>query len=342
MPRRNGIGSALRRRTSIAVVTAAAAAATVVAGCGSDSDSSASKSSASSNGSSGTQTITIGTVPSASALPLLVADKTGMFKKAGLNVKVELIGTPSNSYPELIANKIQALVGTATTTVTFNANGAGVNIIAGYEVESTSADDDFFRVLSLKGSGINSIKDLVGKKVAIGQLKSLGDLTIMGALSKAGLDPDSVHFVAIPFPNQLAALKSHQVVAMWQGEPFATQSKAKADLTQVCACGYDALPQIPVGAISMTEKYEQANPEVVDKLQKVFPEAYKYVQTHDSEARSLLQDFLKVDAATAKNMTLPPYVDSFPMDSFHQLEQLMLKLGYVKKLPADSSVLKLG
>ncbi|MEN3284779.1 MAG: NitT/TauT family transport system substrate-binding protein [Solirubrobacteraceae bacterium] len=331
------------------LAAAAAVAALGVAACGSDSDSPSSTSTpAASSGTSSSETptkttsVTIGTVPSASALPILVAEKAGLFKQVGLDAKIQLIGTPSNSYPSLIANKIQVLIGTATTTITFNGNGAGVNIVAGYEVESTTADDDFFRVLALPKSGIKSVKDLAGKKVAVGQLNSLGTLSISGALMNAGLAPDAAKFVEIPFPNQLAALKAGQVDAMWQGEPFVTQSRAKEKLNLVCSCGFLTQPKIPVGAVTMTAAYEKQHPEVVTAIQKVMPLAYKYVQTHEDEARSLLKDFLKVDDATAKNMSLPPYVDSFPIDSFHQLEDLLIKLKYIKKIPPDSSVLNLG
>jgi NitT/TauT family transport system substrate-binding protein len=325
----------------------AAAAAFGVAACGSGSDSTTSTPAASGGtSSSGTSTkltpVTIGTVPSASALPALVAQHAGLFKQVGLDAKIQLIGTPSNSYPSLIANKIQVLMGTATTTITFNGNGAPVNIVADQEVESTTADDDFFRVLALKKSGIKSVKDLAGKKVAVGQLNSLGTLTVSGALMKAGLSPNAAKFVEIPFPNQLAALKSGQVDAMWQGEPFVTQSKSKADLNVVCSCGYLTQPQIPVGAVTMTTPYEKQHPEVVTAMRKVMPLAYKYVQEHQDEARGLLKDFLKVDDATAKNMSLPPYTESFPMDAFHQLEDLLIKLKYIKKVPPDSSVLNLG
>jgi NitT/TauT family transport system substrate-binding protein len=335
-------------RACLAVI--AAVAMLSVAACGSDSDSSSSTSTpAAASGTSSTATpakltpVTIGTVPSASALPALVAEHAGLFKQVGLDAKIQLIGTPSNSYPSLIANKIQVLIGTATTTITFNGNGAPVNIVADQEVESTSADDDFFRVLTLKKSGIKSVKDLAGKKVAVGQLNSLGTLTISGALMKAGLSPNAAKFVEIPFPNQLAALKSGQVAAMWQGEPFVTQSKAKdPDIVEVCSCGYLTQPQIPVGAVTMTVPYEKQHPEVVTAMQKVMPLAYKYVQEHEDEARGLLKDFLKVDDATAKNMSLPPYTDSFPMDAYHQLEDLLIKLKYIKKIPPDSSVLNLG
>jgi hypothetical protein len=35
-------------------------------------------------------------------------------------------------------------------------------------------------------------------------------------------------------------------------------------------------------------------------------------------------------------------VDAFPMNAFHQLEDLLIKLKYIKKIPPDSSVLNLG
>jgi NitT/TauT family transport system substrate-binding protein len=273
---------------------------------------------------------------------VLVALKEGMFAKAGLpNVKFSLIGTPTNSYPELLANKIQVLDGTATTTIGFNANGAPVNIVAGGEVEDTTAQNEWFKVLALKSSHITSLKQLVGKKVAVGQLNSLGTLDLSGALLKEGLSPTAIHFVALPFPNQLAALKSGEVAAMWQGEPYVTQSLATGTTNVVCGCGYIAQPEVPVGSMTMTTTYEKAHPEVAAAVRKVYPEAVKYIQTHPAEARALAKSSLGVSSYTAAHLQLPTYVTPYPLAAFHGLEKLELKLGYIKKIPPDSSVLAL-
>jgi ABC-type nitrate/sulfonate/bicarbonate transport system substrate-binding protein len=49
-----------------------------------------------------------------------------------------------------------------------------------------------------------------GKKVSVNTLKNLPEVAVRNSLEKAGVDPSTVEFVEIPFPDVPAALPSHR------------------------------------------------------------------------------------------------------------------------------------
>ena len=57
-------------------------------------------------------------------------------------------------------------------------------------------------------------EDLAGKTIAVNALKGVGEIVIRAALSKLGVDRNSVKLVAMPFPAMRAALNNGQVDAI--------------------------------------------------------------------------------------------------------------------------------
>lgn len=67
---------------------------------------------------------------------------------------------------------------------------------------------------------VKSPADLKGMKVAIPSLGSLGELTVQRMLEQAGLKPDDVEMVVLPFAEQAAAFGNKAIAASFTSEPF--------------------------------------------------------------------------------------------------------------------------
>jgi NitT/TauT family transport system substrate-binding protein len=282
--------------------------------------------------------LSVGYTPSLSGLPLLVGANLGIFKQECLNVTPTLVPTPPNSYPELLAGQLQALQGSSLVTATFAGNGAPVNIVGGLEVESTNAKNNWWQVLTLKSNKtITSLKSLVGQTIGVAQLNSFTTLGIQEYLAKAGLSPAAIKFVVIPQQNQLSALQAGEVQAIYQGQPYVTQSEQIAPMKIVWS-GAPA-QNTPIGSYEMTSSYEAANPTVVKEFQKAIPLAYAAVTTHRLLAEALAKSALSLTEATVKKMAFPVYVKKFPVAALDQDEQLELQFGYIKAIPPNSTLL---
>jgi NitT/TauT family transport system substrate-binding protein len=331
------------RRVGFAV---AAIAALGAAGCGSSqkSDSTSSQGSASASGSSGHCSsytkLKVGYVPSLSGLSVLVGAKTGVFKAQCLDVTPTLVTAPPNAYPELLSGQIDALDGSGLITATFVANGAPINLVGGLEVESPTVENNsqnWWQIVTLKSNkSINSLDDLIGKSVGVGQLNSFTELGAETALDKEGKDPNSIKWVVIPPANQLAALKSGQVQALYAGEPSLTTDEQTVPIKSVFSGS--PVANTPIGAYAMTKSYEAKHPAAFKQFQKAIPLAYAAIQTHKPLAKQLIQQSLHLSQATVDKMRFPTYVKEFPVAAEDAALKLELKFGFIKKIPAKSDL----
>ena len=75
----------------------------------------------------------------------------------------------------------------------------------------------------LSSSSIHSWKDLAGKTVAVNTLGAITQVALEQALKDNGVDPSTVHIVAVAPPSWLSTLEQGRVDAVDFFEPFATQ-----------------------------------------------------------------------------------------------------------------------
>ncbi len=114
--------------------------------------------------------------------------------------------------------------GFVTVPVLINLNTKGVPVKCVSNVDGNqpaSPADDTTLLVAAKGSGITSVADLAGKNVAEVQLTSLNSLAVEVLAKKAGIDPASIHQIAMPFPQMPAALAQGRVQAAVIVAPFA-------------------------------------------------------------------------------------------------------------------------
>ena len=130
-----------------------------------------------------------------------IAKQRGVFEKtlAAKNIKVEWIGPFPNHAPS-----IQAVVGGSadfgfwgSTTPALAAMLAGSPIVfTGFDVYSPRST----AIIVKKSSGINSVADLAGRKVAVNR-SGLGEFLLIAALEKHHIDRDKVEFVYLNPPD---------------------------------------------------------------------------------------------------------------------------------------------
>lgn len=110
---------------------------------------------------------------------------------------------------------------------------AGLDIISVATMIDLAPDGFAPVIASKKGSGIDTVADLKGKRIAINDLNTIPHLSVQAAVTKAGLDPDDVEFVILPFPAILDALSGGQVDAAYLVEPFYTLAKSQDAITEI-------------------------------------------------------------------------------------------------------------
>ena len=144
----------------------------------------------------------------------MVADAEKTFEKAGANVKFHRFGSGKETRDAMISGRIDVGVVGGTPFIVGAAKGdmgaIGVAMYAG----KTNA------IVAAKDSGIKTVKDLKGKRVA-SQLGSATNYVFLNKiLPKFGLTKDDVHIVNVTFQNQVAAIVGKSADAFAGVEPF--------------------------------------------------------------------------------------------------------------------------
>ena len=144
----------------------------------------------------------------------MVAEAEKTFEKAGANVKFHRFGSGKETRDAMISGRIDVGVLGGTPFIVGAAKGdMGAIGIAMYGGKTNA-------IVAAKDSGIETIKDLKGKRVA-SQLGSATNYVFLNKiLPQFGLSKDDVHIVNVTFQNQVAAIVGKSADAFAGVEPF--------------------------------------------------------------------------------------------------------------------------
>jgi NitT/TauT family transport system substrate-binding protein len=183
----------------------------------------------------------------------MIAESEDLFKKAGANVKILKFDSGKTTRDAMIAGRVDIGVIGATPFIIGAAKGQMEAIaVALYGAKTLSV------VASTKG-GINSVKDLKGKRVA-SQLGSATDFVFQNKiLPKFGLSKSDVQIVNVTFQNQLPALVAGSVDAFAGVEPFPSLAEIeKVGKVLVDYSDFDLQPVILAANTSVVDQKRAA------------------------------------------------------------------------------------
>ena len=171
-----------------------------------------------------TETVQLHYVPSLYAAPLFVAQEKGFFEQMGLKVDMKPITAVTESIPLLSSGQIDVATGGYGAGIFSAINeGIDIRIVApmGVVGKDRTAPNP---LLARKASGITSVKQLKGKKVACaGALVGGSGFQLIQILEAHGLSGNDVIINNLRFPDQVVAITQGAVDAAMSSEPFATK-----------------------------------------------------------------------------------------------------------------------
>lgn len=174
-------------------------------------------------------------------------------------------------------------------------------------INLVSKSDDWFiaaklaefpiEVMAAKGSGIQSIGDLKGKKIGVPFATGPYALIII-ELEKAGLDPDKDVTLVNMKPTEFGfAIQSGEVDAIVWGEPTLTVFKQQ-DIA------YTIAEHDEIGFIVISKKFAERNPEVIRNFLKSFKESQLYFSKNKNSVFIWFSQDSQFDTSVVQNMKL--------------------------------------
>ena len=222
-----------------------------------------------------------------------LADQLGYFQGTGITFKDEGFaqGGPQSLFA-LAGGSVD--IGGAATAAVLNSIGSGNDFVIAYPSNGIGNDvHSSFEVLP--DSPIKSIKDLVGKKIAVNTLGAHLDYAIREAFHSVGLPENSAQLVVVPGPQLEQVLRSHQVdvaaFGYWQ-TTFEGLAAQHGKLTTVFTDN-QVLGDIAGGFTVLRRDWVNAHPAAAKIYIQQSARALDYAREHPDETKQIIAKVLK-------------------------------------------------
>ena len=161
------------------------------------------------------KTVNVGMQPIVNG-PIYIAIKEKYFEQMGLNLNLVKFTSGPAQFAAIAGGQIDLAWGGMGAFLLAKANGQNLNFFAVF-MDYNPLEG----VVVPGGSPAKTIKDLTGKKVALVQ-GSDAHYGMLKALRKNGMDKNALQILGMAPPQQVAALESKDVDAIFSWEPFLT------------------------------------------------------------------------------------------------------------------------
>jgi NitT/TauT family transport system substrate-binding protein len=230
------------------------------------------------------------------------AYKSGMFKKAGLNVSFTVLG-PAAIPSALAGGSVQIAGSNIFSVIIARAHNVPFVLVAPGATFDKTDEDGYVGLIVKKSSGLHTGKDFTGKTVGIADLNGFNAIAAMAWIDKTGGDSSAVHYVEIPAQASAAAVSSGRIDATILTVPYLSPALKGGDL-QVLTDSYSAIGNSYIGvAWETTQAYADAHPDVIAKFSRVIRDASIYVNAHHEETVQMMADLAKQDPSTIRGNT---------------------------------------
>jgi len=232
----------------------------------------------------------IGWVYAMANAPILIAQEKGYFKEQGLDVEIIQFNSGPLVHQALSAGELDMAYIGSPPVYHWYSHGLQSRILAKVNYGQAA-------VITRKDSGINTISDLRGKKLA-GVRKGSGmDVLLRGYVlgDAAKLDPDKdLNVISMPPGNMDMSVDQKVVDAAFIWEPFTTRALFRGN-TKVIMDMNSELPKYPWYIImAMPETLKNKRDEVVKAL-KAHKKAVEYLNSSPGAGNDIIAAAFKLE-----------------------------------------------
>lgn len=245
------------------------------------------------------RTLKIGLMPAVDTAPILIAEKNGYFKDAGINVEIEIYSNAQNRQSALQSYQID---GAMTDFI-----AVATNVDGGFDIKATTMTDGMFPVLS---NG-----DVSGKKdIKVGMM----EVSVSNYLIDKWLGKDyNIEKVFInEIPARLAAIQSGELDMGLFPEPVASNGELKGLKKNLYGMDDEFSPDCLVFTGKAIAEKEKA----IKAFHEAYNKAVDEINKNPQIARDILVEKIPNTNPEVKDiMVLPTYKNAaIPSDEYLQ------------------------
>jgi NitT/TauT family transport system substrate-binding protein len=246
--------------------------------------------------------LVIGLVPGVANAVIYVAQERGVFAKNGLDVSF-INGNGSVLVSGVVSGSMTLAGPTVPTLLQGIDNGLELSVVSG--LNTISREHLEYSVVVGTKAKIEKAADFSGKTIGINTIGALLHVLFQSWLSNNGVNPSTVRFVEVPFPQMADVLRQGTVDAVVAVQPFIDRIVA----SKVGTNGPDFVKSLPDGlpiiAIAGSNKWVAANKDIVGRFRQSLKEAEALILQDETKAKADVNVFLKMPPEVVAQVPLP-------------------------------------
>jgi len=282
---------------------------------------------------SGSNEVTIGYLPSDHDAALFVADAQGQYKANGINTKLVQFNNGGDLMTAMASGDVDVGYVGITPVLSSIANGVPVKVISAAQTEGSG-------IVVAKDSGINSVSNLNGKKIATPGESSIQHMLLTYYLKQNGMSLSDLKVSSMKVPSMNDALKTGKIDGMITFEPYV--SIAEKNGAKVFVDSSEIIPDHPCCVVVASDKFIDEHPNETQTILDIHENATNYINNNTDEAASLLPSDIVSDVEVEKvAMSGFPFISGLN-DTYKQkvmdFMKLEVDLGVLKKPLSEDEI----
>jgi ABC-type nitrate/sulfonate/bicarbonate transport system substrate-binding protein len=277
--------------------------------------------------------IRMGYLKSGGQTPQFVADREGFFEKHGLKVERIEFRDASKMVAGIESGDLDILASIPASIL--SAREQGFDLVTFMQNETAKMEaPDSGAILVGKDSGITSVKDLKGKKIALLSKGSQAAVDALYVLKKNGVDLNTLTLIAAPFATHADMLNSKQADASFTVDPFTTQI-VESGVGKILSYNYiDTVPGQPLGAWWAKRDWVAKNPQIIEAFSLGIKDAIDYLHADEKRAQKIVADYTSLDLkVVVEKMPMINWNYNVDPDAWQKENAILLEMGALKKMP---------
>jgi NitT/TauT family transport system substrate-binding protein len=279
----------------------------------------------------------VGLMPAYNSIPLVVAQRDGLFEAEGVKVVLLPFSSQLNRETALQAGAIDGAVSDMINAIQSCSRGSGARV--------TSASEGNFCLLSSPRSALRTLDDWKARgsaRVRTGLLEnSIVYYLTERMLASAGADAASVELVPIvPLPARLEMLLAGQIEAATLPEPLATVAEARGAHRLSDA---EVLGPTP-GVLLFTRKALAEKGGEITAFYRAYDRAVQEVNTHPEDYRQAIVEGCEFPPSVTALMKIPRFRRAFlpAPEEVADVARWMMGKDLVATAPSYTDIVRQG
>jgi NitT/TauT family transport system substrate-binding protein len=255
------------------------------------------------------------------------ADEEGFFKREGLDAQVVSFAGSAAMMAAIAGGSLD--VGYANPLSAAIAIKRGIPIVVLAPAQLYNAKSPTAFLVKARTSTIKTGADLDGRTVAVPSLGGELHLDTRLWVDQHGGDSKSVHFVEMPFPQMVPALKQGRIDAATITEPQFTAEKADIEFI---AGAYSAVAAEGLGGVFVASKsWLKANPDGARRFVRALAETARWANAHRDQTAKILAERGKIDPSLVHSMSRSIYAETLKPAWVQPMLDAAVKYGVLKE-----------